>query len=147
MTAEAGRSLALDLGDVRIGLALSDSLGITAQPLAPLRRVGPRKDLEGLASIVERHEVRRVIVGLPLLLSGEDGGAAREARQFAERLRARLPHVPIDLWDERLTTVQAERAMIEGEARRSERKRSLDTVAAVLILQNYLDARGGGNRK
>ena len=145
MTETPGRCLALGLGELRIGLALSDPLGITAQPLEPFERVGPRKDLEGLATIVGRHGVRRVIVGLPLLLSGEDGDAARQAREFAERLRARLPAVDVDLWDERLSTVQAERAMIEGEARRSARKRSIDTVAAVLILQNYLDAGGGGS--
>jgi putative Holliday junction resolvase len=141
-----GRCLALDLGERRIGLALSDALGFTAQPLPPFVRVGPRKDLEALAAIVARHDVGRVVVGLPLLLSGEAGEAARGAREFAERLRARLPGVEVELWDERLSTAEAERAMIEGGARRRERQRSIDSVAAALILQGYLDARAARNR-
>lgn len=135
-----GRVLGIDLGTKRIGLALSDPLGITAQPLETLNRVGPRKDLRALEDCVRRNGVTRVVVGLPLLLSGEEGSQAAAAREEAERLRQRLGNVPVVLWDERLTTVQAERAMLEGNVRRRKRKTRVDALAAVLILQGYLDA-------
>jgi putative Holliday junction resolvase len=142
-----GRVLALDLGDVRIGTALSDSLGITAQPLGTLERIGPRKDLKRIEGLVSEHEARIVIVGYPLLMSGEEGNSAAEAREFAEALRKRLRGVDVELWDERLTTVEAERTMITGGATRRQRRKRVDTVAAVLILQSYLDSKsleGGG---
>jgi putative Holliday junction resolvase len=134
------RVLALDLGEVNIGLALSDPLRITAQPLETLRRVGPKKDMHRLAQLIEEREVGTIVVGLPLLLSGEDGDAARGAREFAEKLTRRFPKLVIDLWDERLTTVEAERTLIAADVRRSKRKKVIDTVAAVLILQGYLEA-------
>ncbi|MCP3982381.1 MAG: Holliday junction resolvase RuvX [bacterium] len=140
----AGRLLAVDLGQVRIGLALSDPLGITAQPLETLQAIGPKRDLQNVAEVAREHEATTVVVGLPLLLSGEDGEAARGARAFAEGLGRRLPGVRIALWDERLTTVQAERAMIAGNARRSRRREAIDVVAAVIILQSFLDAGAGG---
>jgi putative Holliday junction resolvase len=144
---EPGRVLAVDLGEQRIGLALSDPLRITAQPLETLRCVGPRKDLQAIVDRARQHDVARIVVGLPLLLSGEEGAKAADAREVAERLRRRLRDVPVELWDERLTTVQAERAMIEGNVRRRARRKRVDTVAAALILQSYLDARstGGGS--
>lgn len=136
----AGRVLGLDLGQVRIGLALSDALGLTAQPLGSLRRVGLRADLASLAKLVAEHEVARVVVGLPLLMSGSVGAAATSAQAFAERLRGRLPGIDVKMWDERLTTVEAERLLVDADVRRSKRKLVRDTLAAVLILQNYLDA-------
>ena len=140
MSATGTRVLALDLGEVNIGLALSDPLRITAQPLETLRRIGPKKDMQRLAQLIEEREVGTVVVGLPLLLSGEDGDAARGAREFAEKLTRRFPKLVIDLWDERLTTVEAERTLIAADVRRSKRKKVIDTVAAVLILQGYLEA-------
>jgi putative Holliday junction resolvase len=136
-----GRVLAIDLGDVRVGLALSDPLGITAQPFETLERRGERQDLDRLAEHVQRNDVRRVVVGLPLLMSGEEGTRARGAREFAARLAARLGQVQVELWDERLTTVQAERALLAGDVRRRKRREVVDRLAAVLILQSWLDAR------
>lgn len=137
-----GRVLGLDPGEATIGVALSDALRLTAQPLEPLKRVGARQDVERLAQLIREREVAEVVIGLPLQLSGAEGHAARGARELAGRLRARVPpEVEIELWDERLTTVQAERMLIEGDVRRSRRKQVIDTVAAVLILQNYLDAK------
>lgn len=140
MTEERRRILALDLGRARIGIALSDPLGLTAQPLDVYRRVGPKKDLRHLADVAREHDVEAVVVGLPLLLSGEEGQGAVDAREFAEGLGRRLSDVTIVLWDERLTTVEAERSMISGNVRRNKRKGVIDALAAVLILQNYLDS-------
>jgi len=132
--------MALDLGDARIGVALSDPLGLTAQPQENLPRVGPRRDVEGVRALVERHGVERVIVGNPLLLSGAAGTRSEQAAKFAARLRTRLRGVAVELWDERLTTAEAERVMIAGNARRDRRRRAIDGLAAVLILQSWLDA-------
>jgi len=136
-----GRVLAIDLGDVRVGLALSDPLGITAQPYETLKRLGDRQDLDRIVGHVRMHDVRRVIVGLPLLMSGEEGSRAHSAREFAARLATRLGEVPVEMWDERLTTVQAERALLAGDMRRRKRRDVVDRLAAVLILQNWLDSR------
>lgn len=141
MTAEALRTLALDLGDVRIGLALSDPLGITAQPAGVLERKRSRRDLESIAALVRDREVGRVVVGHPLLLSGVAGSRARDAEQFARELRALIPDVPVELWDERLTTKEAERVLIRGDATRKRRREVIDALAAVLILDGYMGSR------
>ena len=143
MPETSGRVLALDLGQARIGLALSDLLGMTANPLAPLSCVGPRKDVLSVVNLVREHEVVAVVVGLPLLLSGEEGDAARSAREFADRLRARVGSVVVEMWDERLTTVEAERTLIAAGMSRRKRRNVVDGVAAALILQSYLDSRTG----
>jgi putative Holliday junction resolvase len=135
------RVLGIDLGEVRIGLALSDPLGLTAQPLKTLKRVGPKKDLRALAALAREHDATTVVIGLPLLLSGEEGSKAEEAREFAENLGRHLQGARIELWDERMTTVLAERAMIEGSVRRRKRREKVDSLAAALILQSYLDSR------
>ncbi len=142
MTSDPGRVLAIDLGDSRHGLALSDPLGITAQPLESIDSIGPRKDLRCIEQLVRERDVRTVVVGLPRLLSGAEGSRAAASREFAESLSRRLAGVDVELWDERLTTVEAERTMISGGVRRSVRKRRVDAVAAALILQSFLDARG-----
>ena len=131
--------LGIDLGTVRIGLALSDPLGITAQPAGVLRRRGPRADLEALAALVRDREVTRIVVGYPLLLSGEAGIAAKEAEEFAGRFRERLPGVPIDLWDERWTTKEVERTLIAADVSRRKRRQVVDSLAAVLILQGFME--------
>ena len=141
MSERAGRVLALDLGEVRIGLALSDPLGITAQPLGYLKRVGPKKDLAAIADLVREHGVETVVVGLPRLLSGVEGEKAVEAREVAGRLERRLGGVRVVLWDERLTTVEAERTLVAGNVRRRRRRERVDSLAAALILQGYLEAR------
>ena len=140
-----GRILALDLGEKRIGLSLSDPLGVTAQPLPRIDRRGPRKDPEAVAAVVRSNEVVEVVLGLPLMLSGEEGVQAAGAREFGARLAAILADgVALSYWDERLTTREAERVMIEGGARRNRRKEKIDSLAATIILQNVLDARGSG---
>lgn len=140
MSSGGRRVLALDLGDVTIGLALSDALGITAQPIDPLRRVGPKKDMQRLEQLIVEREVGTVVIGFPLLLSGEEGAAARGARDFAAKLGRRCPKLVIELFDERLTTVEAERTLIAADVGRRKRKKVIDTVAALLILQGYLDS-------
>ncbi len=138
-----GRILALDLGDVRIGLALSDPLGITAQPLPHLTagKLGTRRLAGKVAQEARRREAVEVVIGLPLLLSGEEGVRAEKAREFAETLQPMLPGVVVHLWDERLSTVEVERVMIAGNVRRDRRRQKVDSLAAVLILQGFMDAR------
>jgi putative Holliday junction resolvase len=135
--------MGVDLGEARIGVALSDPLGITAQPLEVIVHRGSRKDLQRVEALAREHAAHTVVVGLPLLLSGEDGEAATAAREFAQKLGLRLRGVRVELWDERLTTVQAERAMIAGNVRREKRKRRVDVMAAALILQSWLDSQPG----
>jgi len=137
---DTGRVLSVDLGDVRIGLAISDPLGITAEPLEPLGAIGKKRDLQAVERLVSEMEVATVVVGWPLLLSGEEGPRALAAREFADRLRMRLRGVNVLLWDERLTTVEAERVLIEGGVRRRKRRGKVDGLAAVLILTGFLDS-------
>ncbi len=143
MTEVAGRALAIDLGSVRVGLAVSDLLRLTVRPIEPYRCVGPRKDVNALAEVVREHEVTTVVVGLPLHLSGEEGEGAAAAREFASLLRRRIPKIEIKLWDERLTSVEAERLLVEGKMSRRKRKSHVDGVAAALILQSYLESPSG----
>lgn len=134
-----GRTLGLDVGERRIGVALSDMLGITAQRLTVIIRHEREKDLEAIASLANEHEVNAIVVGLPLMMRGDVGPAAKQVTEFAEALRSRVA-CPVQLWDERLTTVQGERALLETDTSRKDRKRLIDQVAAQLILQSYLDA-------
>ncbi len=141
--------MGLDLGQVRIGLALSDALGITAHPLKSLVCSEAHKDVEKLTQLIGEHGVTRVVIGLPLLMSGEEGEGAAAARRFADRLRKRTRAANHDaavvLWDERLTTVQAERTLISANVKRRRRRQVVDGLAAVLILQNFLDSRSTGS--
>jgi putative pre-16S rRNA nuclease len=134
-----GRVLALDLGTVRVGLALSDPLRITGQPMGRLPRSSLRDDLNALVEVVKANDVAVVVVGHPLLMSGVAGERALDAQTFAERLRGAIA-CPVVLWDERLTTVQAERALLEGNVSRRHRKTVVDAAAAALLLQSWLDA-------
>lgn len=125
-----------------MGLAISDPLGITAQPLGVVPREGRAKLVTRVRQLVEEHGAAMLVVGHPLLLSGESGEKAREAEETAEALRAAVG-VPVLLWDERLSTRQAERALLEGNVRREQRRRSVDAMAAAVVLQSYLDATAG----
>lgn len=133
----------MDYGSRRIGLAVSDPLGITAQPLRAIERKGDRRDLEAIASVLREVGAEEVLLGLPISLDGTEGPAARKAREFGEKIRAALS-VPVTPWDERMTTVQAERTLIEAGVRRERRREVRDSLAAVFLLQNALDYR---NRK
>jgi putative holliday junction resolvase len=135
---ERGRVLALDLGDARIGVAISDDGRRLAVPLGTIRTGAPA-DLKSIVELVRDHSVTLVILGHPLLLSGEAGERAHHAERFAEALRAILP-VPVVLQDERLSTVEAERALRETGAKGRARRRHVDRSAATVILQSWLDA-------
>lgn len=134
------RIMALDFGEKNIGVALSDPLGITASGLLTLKRESIKKDLLAIHILVEKHRVEEVVMGLPLNMDGSRGPKAREAEVFGRRLKGRV-RVPVTFWDERLSTVAAERVLLEGDVRRQSRRNVIDKMAAVVILQNYLDAR------
>ena len=127
------RKLALDVGDVRIGLALSDITGIIASGYETYTRKGVPRDF------IIKNSVDGVVLGLPVNMDGSEGPRVRITRQFGEELKEFIPNIPMTFLDERLTTVQAERMLIEGGVRREKRKKVIDKVAATLILQAYLD--------
>src|ERR1700761_6202090 len=135
-----GRILALDVGKKRIGLAVSDELGITAQGLPTLERTRVRDDLQRLKAIVAEWNVRLMVVGRPLHMSGAESRQSEYTREFAERLE-RFVGVTFEFWDERLTSVEAERALRESGASLEQRKRAVDRLAAVLLLESYLEHR------
>lgn len=135
------RILGLDYGSRRIGVAVSDPLGLTAQPLPALPREGDRKDIAAIGRLAAGMEVTAVVVGLPLLLNGDEGPQAARARAFGERLSAELS-LPVTLWDERLTTVQSERHLVDSGVRRERRKEIRDSLSAMFLLQSFLDLRG-----
>ena len=134
------RILALDFGEKNIGVAVSDSLGISARGLMTLRRQSIKKDLQEIFDLTQQHEAGLVVMGLPLNMDGSRGPAAEKAEEFARRLKGRL-NIPVTLWDERLSTRAAERVLLEGNVRRKSRQDVIDKMAAVVILQNYLDSR------
>jgi putative Holliday junction resolvase len=131
------RVLGLDLGERRIGVALSDPLGWLASPLTVLSCESREAELAAIEELTRKHQVERVVVGYPRSLSGTVGPQAQRVDKYVERLRTRLP-VPVVLWDERLSTVQAER-LIRETGKRVQRKR-IDAAAAAVILQSYLDS-------
>ncbi len=133
------RALGLDLGTKTIGLSVSDELGITAQGLTTLERRGPRKDLEALAERVTEFTIDRFVIGLPLNMDGSEGPRAEFTRKFGTTLEE-ATKLPVIYWDERLTSVAAHRALSEVGASRKKRKEVIDQVAAVLILQGWLDS-------
>lgn len=133
------RVLGVDPGARRIGLAISDPDGLIATPLAALTVTGQHQVVQKLAAEVARHGVERVVMGLPLRLDGRESDAARAARKLSSRL-AEVSGLQVVLWDERLSTMAAERALREGGVRGAKRKAAVDSVAATLILQSYLDA-------
>lgn len=132
----------MDYGDRRIGVALSDELGWTAQALEVVRRTNPADDLARIAGLVREHDVKEVVVGLPKNMNGTIGPRGEICMEFARRLRERL-EVPVVLWDERLSTVSAERTLIAADVTRKKRKQIVDKMAAAIILQHYLDANNG----
>ena len=134
------RMMALDVGDKTIGVAISDPLGLTAEPLTVLRRTESIKaDLRAVEELIERHEVSRVVVGIPLIMEGQEGAQAVKVRQFVDRLAKRL-RIPVVTWDERMTTVEAEQILLEADASREKRRRVIDKVAAAIILRSYMEA-------
>ena len=141
-----GRILGLDVGARRIGIAVSDPLGLTAQGLATLQRRNRRNDFVELRKVLDQHEVREIVVGNPLRMSGESGTQADKMAAFAAQLQQTFS-LPVHLWDERLTTAEAHRLLDETGIRNSRRKEVIDKMAAVLILQSFLDARAARRSK
>ena len=137
--------MALDYGTKRIGVALSDELGWTAQPLETFERRTLDRDVAHIASLVQRHGVREVVLGFPLQLDGREGPAIEAMRNFAARLEGGLP-VPLVLWDERLTTKAAEDLLIAADVSRKKRKGAVDRVAAAILLQSYLASQDQAER-
>lgn len=137
-----GRVLALDLGKRRIGLAVSDELGLTAQGLPTLQRTNKAQDLEALSRVIRDRGVALVVVGLPLHMSGTEGRQANLAGQFSRTLAA-FAQVEVRMWDERLTTVEAGRVLKQSGVSRQKQKAAVDRLSAVLILQSYLDFLAG----
>ena len=133
------RILGLDMGSKRIGLAVSDGLGITAQGVTTLERKDEKTVLEFLKNIIKEKEVTEIVVGLPLNMDGSSGEQAKNAESFADILREKLG-LPVKLRDERLSTMEVERIMIAGGASRAKRKKKIDKLAAQVILQGYLDS-------
>ena len=134
------RILALDLGEKNIGLAISDKLGLIAQGLATLRHQTKDEDIYAIANILKVHHITEVVVGMPVNLDGSLGKKAQEVAVFLEDLKKKIT-LPIKVWDERFTSVQAERVLLEAGLSRKKRKGKIDQLAARLILQNYLDAK------
>jgi putative holliday junction resolvase len=142
----AGRLLAIDLGEVRIGLALSDPGQVVASPAETLQvpRDQDPPALDALVNAAARHEAAGLVIGYPKRLDGREGAAARRARWFAEQLEERTG-LPVVLWDERFSTTEAERVMLGQDASRAERKESIDRVAAAVLLQGVLESRRSSN--
>jgi putative Holliday junction resolvase len=140
-----GRILGLDVGARRIGIALSDPLGFTAQGLATLQRRNRRYDFGELRKLLAKHEVCEIVVGNPLRMSGQSGTQAEKMGIFAGQLKQAFS-LPVHLWDERLSTAEAHRLLDETGIRDSRRKEVIDKMAAVLILQSFLDARAARAR-
>jgi putative Holliday junction resolvase len=134
------RIVGFDVGDRRIGVALSDPLGFTAQPLFTLHRTNRRADFKAVARVLRKHHVVEAVVGNPLYMSGDQSPQAAKAQAFAEELRTEF-NLTVHLWDERLSTTQAHRHLDDAGHAAMGRKGIIDQVAAVLILQSWLDAR------
>jgi putative Holliday junction resolvase len=133
------RILGLDVGDRRVGVAVSDAIGLTAQPVMTLLRSNRRRDAQSLLRIIRKHRCTEIVVGNPLYMSGDLSPQAEKAQAFAQMLHEETG-LAVHLWDERLTTTEAHRHLHAAGLSGAEHKRVVDQVAAVLILQSYLDA-------
>jgi len=135
-----GRVLGLDVGSRRIGVAVSDPLGITAQGLETLQRRNKRHDYEHLKRVIKEYQVKEIVVGLPLRMSGAEGTQSEKMRAFADELHKKFG-LPVHLWDERLTSAEANRFLRETEMSIEKRGKAVDRMAAVLILQGWMEQR------
>ena len=136
----SGRILAIDYGTRRMGLAVSDPLGITAQGLETLERKNKRADFGRLERTIREYQVREIVLGNPLRMSGEASTLSQKVAEFAEELRRRF-QLPVHLWDERLSSAEANRLLREAELSIKKRAQAVDRMAAVLILQSFMQAR------
>ncbi|GAA0228421.1 Holliday junction resolvase RuvX [Metaclostridioides mangenotii] len=133
-----GRIMGLDIGDKTIGVAVSDLMGLTAQGIKTVHRVGKKKDIEELKKIIAERQINKIVSGLPKNMNGDIGPQGEKVMKFCELLKEETG-LEVDLWDERLSTVAAERSLLEGDVSRKKRKKVVDMLAAVIILQGYLD--------
>lgn len=138
LSMEYFRTMSLDLGEVRIGIALSDIMNIIANGLETYNRQSIEKDVEHIANLVKEHNVKVIVLGLPINMDGTKGERVEKTYAFAEELK-KVVDCKIEYMDERLTTVTAERVLIDGNVRREKRKQVIDKLAATIILQSYLD--------
>lgn len=136
------RKMSLDVGTRTIGIAVSDLMGLIANGVETIRRTSEERDYARIAQLIAEHEVDTLVVGYPKNMNGTIGERAQACEAMAEELRRRFPAVRVVLWDERLSTVAAERVLVDADMRRKKRKQVIDMMAAVVILQNYLDSQG-----
>ncbi|WP_093228708.1 Holliday junction resolvase RuvX [Thermoflavimicrobium dichotomicum] len=134
--------MGLDLGERRVGVAVSDELGWTAQGIAVIHRDDSSSWLDQLDELVHQYQIKAIVIGLPRNMDGSIGPRGEACKQMAEVLQNRY-HLPVHLWDERLSTAAVERTLIEADVSRKKRKKVIDQMAASWILQGYLDAQGG----
>ena len=134
-----GRVLGIDYGEKRLGFAVSDDMEVVATPLAVYTRKKKGDDVKAVLRICRERNIERIVLGHPLNMDGSSGPAVEKVDQFATRLREQTD-IEIEFWDERMSTISAERVLIEGDMRRERRKQVVDKLAAQIILQNYLDA-------
>lgn len=135
------RKMSLDVGTRTIGIAVSDLLGMIANGVETIHRTTEERDYARIAELIAEHEVDTLVVGYPKNMNGTIGERAQACEAMAEKLRTMFPKVQVVLWDERLSTVAAEKALVDADLRRKKRKKVIDMMAAVVILQNYLDSK------
>ena len=134
------RYMSLDIGDRTIGIAVSDLLGLTAQGVETIRRRKEEDDLKRLGELMEQYETRSLVSGLPKNMDGTEGDRCSIVKEFMDKVKETYPDVEVVFWDERLSTVAAARSLIEADVSRRKRKKVIDKMAAVFILQGYLDS-------
>ncbi len=134
------RYMALDIGDRTIGIAVSDLLGLTAQGVETIRRRKEEDDLKRLGELMEQYETKSLVSGLPKNMDGSEGERCNIVKEFMAKVQEVYPEVEVTFWDERLSTVAASRSLIEADVSRKKRKKVIDKMAAVFILQGYLDS-------
>ena len=135
------RIMGLDLGETRIGVALSDELLLTAQGLCVIHSRGIVNDLAQVVELIEANAVTELVIGLPRNMDGSCGPMVEKVREFGRRIAERKPELKLEYWDERLTTTAAQRVLVDADMSRSRRRKVVDKVAAGLILQGYMDLR------
>lgn len=134
------RIMGLDVGDATIGVAVSDELKLIAQALNTIRRKNIKEDLKAIESIVDEKKISKIVIGFPKNMNNTIGERGKKTIEFSEIVKETFPDLEIELWDERLTTAAAEKTLLEANISRRNRKKVIDKIAAVFILQNYLDA-------
>ena len=135
------RAMSLDVGTKTIGIATSDLLWMIANGVETIRRTSVERDFARIGELIKEHEVSTLVVGYPKNMNGSIGERAQICEAFADELRTRFPQAKVVLWDERLSTVAAEKVLVDADMRRNKRKKIIDMMAAVVILQNYLDSK------